>query len=73
MYIEVGLTISEELEAQSQMLEELDEDVEGTKTRLGVVQRKLQQVIKKSGMKGQICMVVFLIVLLVILVILVFN
>mmetsp|Transcript_68173 Transcript_68173/g.215660 ORF Transcript_68173/g.215660 Transcript_68173/m.215660 type:complete len:245 (-) Transcript_68173:857-1591(-) len=70
---DVGLTISEELEAQTAMLDELDEDVEGTRTRLGGVQRKMTQVIQKSGMRGQMAMIGFLVVLLIILVVLVFS
>jgi hypothetical protein len=31
-------------------------------------QRKMQLVIKKSGMRGQICMIIFLVILLVLLI-----
>ena len=49
------------------MLEELEEDVDGTTTRLAAAQRKLTQVIKKSGMGGQIAIIICLIVTLVVL------
>ena len=63
----VGLTIGEELDAQGKMLEELEEDVDGTTTRLAAAQRKLTQVIKKSGMGGQIAIIICLIITLVVL------
>jgi len=44
---QVGLTIGEELDAQSKMLEELEDDVDGTSSRLTAAQRKLAQVIKR--------------------------
>lgn len=69
----VGLTIGEELDAQGKMLDELDEDVEGTTTRLAAAQRKLTQVIKKSGMGGQIAIIICLIITLVVLMVIAVN
>ena len=69
----VGLTIGEELDAQGKMLEELEEDVDGTTTRLAAAQRKLTQVIKKSGMGGQIAIIICLIITLVVLMVIAVN
>mmetsp|Transcript_23706 Transcript_23706/g.51770 ORF Transcript_23706/g.51770 Transcript_23706/m.51770 type:complete len:242 (-) Transcript_23706:446-1171(-) len=69
----VSLTISQELDDQGALLDELDEDLEGVRARLGAVQRKLTHVIKKSGIRGQICMIVFLLVLLGVLCALAFS
>lgn len=38
-----GLTIGEELETQGKMLDDLEQDVEGTKNRLQAAQRKMNQ------------------------------
>mmetsp|Transcript_39822 Transcript_39822/g.66811 ORF Transcript_39822/g.66811 Transcript_39822/m.66811 type:complete len:241 (-) Transcript_39822:232-954(-) len=69
----VSLTISNELDSQGLLLEDLDEDLEGVRARLGAVQRRLQHVIKKAGMRGQIFMIIFLLVLLGILCALAFS
>lgn len=69
----VGLTIGEELDAQGKMLDELEEDVDGTTTRLAAAQRKLTQVIKKSGMGGQIAIIVCLVITLVVLMVIAVN
>ena len=53
---QVGRTIGEELDTQ------LEEDVDGTTTRLGAAQKKLVQVIKRSGMGGQMAIVGVLLV-----------
>jgi len=47
---------------QGKMLDELEEDVDGTTTRLGAAQKKLVQVIKRSGMGGQMAIVGVLVV-----------
>jgi hypothetical protein len=44
------------------MLDELEEDVDGTTTRLSAAQKKLVQVIKRSGMGGQMAIVGVLVV-----------
>jgi hypothetical protein len=55
------------------MLEDLEEDVDGTSSRLSAAQRKLTQVIKKSGMGGQIAIIVCLLVTLVVLMVVAVN
>ena len=59
---QVGRTIGEELDTQGKLLDELEEDVDGTTTRLGAAQKKLVQVIKRSGMGGQMAIVGVLLV-----------
>ena len=49
------------------MLEELEEDVEGTNSRLAAAQRKMNQVLKKAGVKGQMIVLSVRHVLLIIL------
>ena len=61
------LTIGEELETQGKMIDELEQDVDGTNSRLAAAQRKMNQVLKKAGMKGQMCIIVILTAILIIL------
>lgn len=49
------------------MLEELDDDVEGTSARLSAAQKRIQHVLVKAGMRGQLCIIVTLVVVLVVL------
>lgn len=70
---QVGLQIHEELEQQSGMLEELDTDIEGTSTRLQAAQKKIDHMLKKAGLGGQLCIIVFLIAVLIILLVLVIQ
>jgi len=69
----VSLNIGQELDEQGNMLEDLEEDLDGVKARLGAMTRKLQNVIKKSGFKGQLIMIVVLLVLLVVLIMIAFS
>ena len=64
---QVGLTIGEELETQGKMIDELEQDVDGTNSRLAAAQRKMNQVLKKAGAKGQMCIIAILTVILIIL------
>mmetsp|Transcript_13424 Transcript_13424/g.25802 ORF Transcript_13424/g.25802 Transcript_13424/m.25802 type:complete len:240 (+) Transcript_13424:145-864(+) len=69
----VSLSIGQELDSHGNLLEELDEDMDGVRARLGALQKKMAIVIKKSGIKGQIILIIFLILLLVILVMIAFS
>jgi len=64
---QVGLTIGEELASQSKMLEDLEEDVDGVNARLAAAERKMREVLKKVGLRGQICVIIFLTIILFIL------
>eukprot|EP00878_Enallax_costatus_P033721 GHUV01037273.1.p1 GENE.GHUV01037273.1~~GHUV01037273.1.p1 ORF type:complete len:166 (+),score=51.97 GHUV01037273.1:470-967(+) len=63
----VGLTIHEELESQGNMLDELEEDVDTTHSRLRATQKKIMDVIKKSGTTTQLGLIAFLMIVLVLL------
>ena len=52
---------------QGKMLDGLEDDVEGVQSRLQAAHRKMQQVLKKAGSKGQIAIIAILTVLLIIL------
>ncbi|EIE22051.1 hypothetical protein COCSUDRAFT_53946 [Coccomyxa subellipsoidea C-169] len=69
----LGREIHGELESQSRMLDELDEEVETTHHRLAAAQKKMNNVLKKMGMRGQLCLIVFLIAILVLLLVLIFS
>mmetsp|Transcript_28776 Transcript_28776/g.81038 ORF Transcript_28776/g.81038 Transcript_28776/m.81038 type:complete len:228 (+) Transcript_28776:140-823(+) len=69
----IGLTIHEELESQNQLLEELDEDMDATQSRLAAVQQKINKVLQRVSAKGQMCIIVALSVILVVLVVFTFT
>ncbi len=58
---------------QGTMLDELDEDVEGTSARLAAAQKRINHVLTKAGMRGQLCIIVFLIAVLAVLVVVAFS
>ena len=68
---QVGLQIHEELEQQGGMLDELD--IEGTSTRLQAAQKKIDHMLRKAGLKGQFCIIIFLIAVLVVLLVLIIQ
>jgi hypothetical protein len=49
------------------MLEDLEEDVDGVNARLAAAERKMREVLKKVGLRGQICVIIFLTIILFIL------
>lgn len=55
------------------MLDELDEDVEGTSARLAAAQKRINHVLAKAGMRGQMCIILFLIAVLAVLVVVAFS
>ena len=63
----IGLQIHDELQGQEVLLNELDQDVESTQSRLAAAQKKMTLVLQKAGLRGQICILVFLIVVLILL------
>ena len=58
---------------QGTMLDELDDDIDGTATRLQAAQKRMNHVLKKAGMKGQLCLILGLTALLAILVVVAFS
>ncbi|GBG69426.1 hypothetical protein CBR_g4120 [Chara braunii] len=69
---EVGLTIGRALAEQESLLSELEMDLDSTRGKLDLVQRKVVNILKKAGVRGQIMLLCFLIVLLIVLIVLVF-
>jgi len=69
----MGLQIHDELQTQNVMLEQLDEDVEQTTSRLAAAQKKINTVLQKAGLRGQLMIIGILLVLLVILVLIAFS
>ena len=69
----MGLQIHDELQGQNVLLERLDEDVEGTTTRLAAAQKKINTVLQKAGLRGQLMIIGILILLLVILIMIAFS
>lgn len=69
----MGLQIHDELQGQNVLLEQLDEDVEGTTSRLAAAQKKINTVLQKAGLRGQLMIIGILIVLLVVLIMIAFS
>lgn len=69
----MGLQIHDELQTQNVMLEQLDEDVEQTTSRLAAAQKKINTVLQKAGLRGQLMIIGILLVLLVVLVLIAFS
>ena len=70
---QMGRQIGEELGTQNQMLSELDADMDSTSNRLAAAQKKMTHVLKKAGMRGQLCIIGVLLVLLVVLLLVAFS
>lgn len=64
---EVGLAIHGELWEQGEMLDALSEDVDTTRARLAAAQAKVQTVLAKAGVRGQLVIIAVLVVALVVL------
>ena len=70
---QMGRQIGEELTQQGELLDELDTDIDGTTNRLAAAQKKMNHVLQKAGLKGQLAIIGILIVLLVVLLLLAFS
>ncbi|MEW5319549.1 MAG: hypothetical protein WDW38_010694 [Sanguina aurantia] len=68
----VGRQIGEELEDQGRLIDELDSDVDTTTSRLKAAQKKIADIIRKSGNTKQLLIIGILIVVLIILSVFVF-
>jgi len=69
---EIGITINEELKLQGHMLEEMDQEVDKTNTRLNNVLKRLNKLIDSTSDRVQWCMVIVLFLILIGLVVIVF-
>ncbi len=56
-----------------QLIDELDEEMDSTQTRLAAAQKKVQYVLERAGTKGQLIIIVLLAVLLVVLIFIAFS
>lgn len=70
---QVGLTIHDELSHQQRMLDDLDEDIDITTNRMRAAQKKIADIIKKTGMKWHFCVIVLLSITLLILAFVAFS
>ncbi|CAI5528156.1 unnamed protein product [Closterium sp. Naga37s-1] len=68
----MGIAIHEELGSQESLIGELDDGMERTGGRLGLVQKKMTVVLKKAGLKGQLCILLALVIAFLVLLILIF-
>lgn len=66
----VGKTIHEELTVQHKMLDELDEDMDTTASKLKAAQKKMDKVMKIASSNWQLITIVTLSVILIVLIIL---
>ncbi|GFR49902.1 hypothetical protein Agub_g12008 [Astrephomene gubernaculifera] len=62
-----GRAMATELAEQGNLLEELDQDVDTTHSRLKAAQKKMAELIRKSGSNTQLVLIVALIVILVVM------
>lgn len=70
---QVGLEIGEELDHQSRIISEFDDEMDTLTTKIAGARRKISYIAKKSGLKGQLCLIIVLIVILGLLVTIVFS
>eukprot|EP00201_Polytomella_parva_P006085 CAMPEP_0175077422 /NCGR_PEP_ID=MMETSP0052_2-20121109/23386_1 /TAXON_ID=51329 ORGANISM="Polytomella parva, Strain SAG 63-3" /NCGR_SAMPLE_ID=MMETSP0052_2 /ASSEMBLY_ACC=CAM_ASM_000194 /LENGTH=202 /DNA_ID=CAMNT_0016346895 /DNA_START=113 /DNA_END=721 /DNA_ORIENTATION=+ len=63
----IGKEMGQELGKQAEMLEELDQDVDTTSNKLKAAQKKVQELIRRSGSNTQLVLIGVLIVILIIL------
>jgi len=69
----IALTIGEEVDLHTRLLEELDEDVDVTHTRLRAATKRIRHVLKhSSNWKGGLC-IFLLIIMLTLLLLVVFK
>ena len=64
---DLSLTISNELDLQNQMLDDLDDDLTVAQTAMDAVNKKTQELVKAAGGPQYFCVIVFLSVVLFIL------
>lgn len=64
----IALTVNEELDLQRRLLDELDEDVEVTHSRMRTAQKKLKYVLRRSGNCRSMCITILLMVALAVVI-----
>lgn len=69
---QMALSINEELDSQSRMIEDIDDHIDKTESTLSVLQKKMKELANDSD-RGKYCTICFLTVVLVVLFWLVIN
>ncbi|GAX83411.1 hypothetical protein CEUSTIGMA_g10836.t1 [Chlamydomonas eustigma] len=69
---QLGRAIGEELDDQQRLMNTLAEDVDVTQSRLKAAQKRMAEIIRKSGGFSQMCVVIVLSVILLVLVLVAF-
>jgi SYP5 family syntaxin len=64
----IALTVNEELDLHARLLDELDEDVEGTHSRMRAAQKRLKGVMRRSGNCRSMCITIGLMAVLAVLI-----
>ena len=69
----IALTVNEELDLHHRLLEDLDEDVEVTHSRMRAAQKKLKHVMQRAGNCRSMCVMIALMVALAVVIIIAFK
>ena len=69
----IALTVNEELDLHHRLLEDLDEDVEVTHSRMRAAQKKLKHVMRRAGNCRSMCFMILLMVILAVVIIVAFK
>ncbi len=69
----IALTVNEELDLHRRLLDDLDEDVEVTHSRMRTAQKKLKHVLARSGNCRSMCVTILLMIALAVVVIIGFK
>ena len=69
----IALTVNEELDLHHRLLEDLDEDVEVTHSRMRAAQKKLKHVMRRAGNCRSMCVMIALMVALAVVMIIAFK
>lgn len=69
----VALTINDELDLHQRLLDDLDDDVEVSQSRMRAAQKKLKLVLKSSGNCKSLCVSILLMVALAVVLLLGFK
>lgn len=69
----IALTVNEELDLHRRLLDDLDEDVDVSYSRLKAAQKKLKIVMKKSGNCKSMCFTILLMAVLAVVLVIAFK
>ena len=69
----IALTVNEELDLHRRLLDDLDEDVDVTHSRMRAAQKKLKHVMRRAGTWRSMCFMILLMVILAVVIIVAFK